>query len=52
MIINNKIYNAIDLVQYGRMKNLNINKHLIKEKIDFGIICNLYVKSENKELTL
>ena len=35
------IFSALDLIQHGRMKHVDIDRHFIKEKIDSGIICYL-----------
>ena len=43
---------AIDIannpVQYDRMKHIEIDRHLIREKIDAGIICLPFVKSSDQ----
>ena len=41
------IFSALDLIQHGRMKHVDIDRHFIKEKIDSGIICRF--KQKNKE---
>jgi len=34
--------------QYDRIKHINVDKHFIKEKFDSGLICTLYVSSQEQ----
>lgn len=50
-IISIPINIAHNLVQHDRIKYVEIDRHFVKEKLESGLICILFVSFERKLLT-
>ena len=42
------IFSALDFIQHGIMKHVDIDGHFIKEKVNSSKICNLYIQTEDQ----